>query len=133
MSSPRMARISDSPSFSKSRPSNNISPPTMRPGGATSLMIESAVTDLPQPDSPTRLNVSPRSSVNETSSTDRTSPRLVEKNVFRLRTSRRPIHGKEYYKFQEKGFGRGWTRIFGNWMGGRRNEHEAHAHDQEKD
>src|SRR5215813_4216377 len=98
MSSPRMARISASPSFSKSRPSKNISPPTMRPGGETSRMIESAVTDLPQPDSPTRLNVSPRSSVNETSSTDRTSPRLVEKNVFRLRTSRRLISNKrEYY------------------------------------
>src|SRR5215467_7722795 len=97
MSSPRMARISASPSFSKSRPSKNISPPTTRPGGETSRMIESAVTDFPQPDSPTRLKVSPRSSVNETSSTERTSPRLVEKNVFRLRTSRRLISGKQEY------------------------------------
>src|SRR5262245_66325648 len=97
MSSPRMARISASPSFSKSRPSKITSPPTTRPGGETSLMIESAVTDLPQPDSPTRLKVSPRSSVNETSSTERTSPRLVEKNVFRLRTSRRLISNRQEY------------------------------------
>src|SRR5262252_492228 len=105
MSSPRMARISDSPSFSKLRPSKNTSPPTMRPGGETSRMIESAVTDLPQPDSPTRLNVSPRSSVNETSSTERASPRLVEKNVFRLRTSRRLIsNNQNTTDFKKKDF-----------------------------
>src|SRR5262245_34500898 len=92
-----MARISASLSFSNSRPSNKISPPTTRPCDAISRMIESAVTDLPQPDSPTRLRVSPRSSVNETSSTERTSPRLVEKNVFRLRTSRRLISNKQEY------------------------------------
>src|SRR5215470_9576341 len=92
-----MARIALSLSFSRSRPSNNISPPTIHPGELTSLMIESAVTDLPQPDSPTRLRVSPCSSVNETSSTERTSPRLVEKNVFRLRTSRKLISGKQEY------------------------------------
>src|SRR5262245_9107699 len=95
MSSPRMARISDSLNFSKSRPSKNISPPATRPGGATSLITESAVTDLPQPDSPTRLKVSPCSSLNETSSTERTSPRLVEKYVFRLRTSRRLISNEQ--------------------------------------
>src|SRR5262249_22703836 len=90
-----MERIAPSLSVSKSRPSKRISPPTMRPGDATSLIIESAVTDLPQPDSPTRLSVSPCSSVNETSSTERASPRLVEKNVFRLRTSRRLIPDKQ--------------------------------------
>src|SRR5262245_48581482 len=90
-----MARILASPSFSKLRSSKIISPPTMRPGGETSLIIESAVTDLPQPDSPTKLNVSPRSSVNEMSSTERISPLLVEKKVFRLRTSRRLISAKQ--------------------------------------
>src|SRR5262245_45382418 len=105
MSSPRMARISASPRFSTSRSSKNIPPPTYRPCGVTSRIIESAVTDLPQPDSPTRLNVSPRSSVKETSSTERTSPRLVEKNVFRLRTSRRVISSdQEYYNKRHRSF-----------------------------
>jgi hypothetical protein len=37
-----------------------ISPSTMRPAGAaTSRITESALTDLPQPDSPTRATVSP--------------------------------------------------------------------------
>src|SRR5215510_15181100 len=105
-----MARISDPLSFSKSRPSKNTSPPTMRPGGETSRKIESAVTDLPQPDSPTRLNVSPRSSVNETSSTERASPRLVEKKVFRLRTSRRLISNKQEY-YNE----RHWSLALCHW------------------
>src|SRR5262245_9479034 len=37
-----------------------IRPLAMRPGGWTSRMIDSAVTDLPLPDSPTRPSVSPR-------------------------------------------------------------------------
>ena len=37
-----------------------ISPPTMRPGGATICRIERAVIDLPQPDSPTTQSVLPR-------------------------------------------------------------------------
>ena len=41
-------------------PSKRIAPPTMRPGGVgTSRMIDSAVTLLPQPDSPTTPSVSP--------------------------------------------------------------------------
>ena len=44
-------------------------PPAMRPGGMTSRMIDSAVTDLPLPDSPTRPSVSPRPIANDTSST----------------------------------------------------------------
>ena len=38
-------------------------PPAIRPGGGTSRMSESAVTLLPQPDSPTSPSTSPRSSV----------------------------------------------------------------------
>ena len=43
----------------KSRPSKMMRPSATRPGGCTSRMIDSAVTDLPLPDSPTRHSVSP--------------------------------------------------------------------------
>ena len=46
-------------------------------------MIESAVTDLPQPDSPTMPSVLPVSTSNEMPSTARTSPSRVEKYVCR--------------------------------------------------
>ena len=50
----------------------------MRPGGsATRRMRESAVTLLPQPDSPTIASVSPRSSENDTPSTALTRPARV--------------------------------------------------------
>ena len=66
-----------------------IEPPTMRPGGSgTSRMIDSAVTLLPQPDSPTIASVSPRRTWNETSSTALNSPELVKKTVCRFFTSR---------------------------------------------
>ncbi len=42
-----------------SRPSSSIEPPTIRPGGGTSRTIESAVIDLPEPDSPTMPIASP--------------------------------------------------------------------------
>ena len=61
ISLPRMRSISGSLSSSRSRPSKRIAPPTMRPGGlATRRRIDSAVTLLPQPDSPTTPSVSPR-------------------------------------------------------------------------
>ena len=44
-------------------------PPAIRPGGCTSRMIDSAVTDLPLPDSPTRPSVSPARISKLTSST----------------------------------------------------------------
>ena len=50
-------------------------------------MIESAVTLLPLPDSPTIPNVSPASSENETPSTALTTPSWVLKCVLRLFTS----------------------------------------------
>ena len=52
-------------------------------------MIESAVTLLPEPDSPTMASVSPASTSNETSSTAVTGPRSVLKRVVRSRTWRR--------------------------------------------
>ncbi len=42
-------------------------------------MIDSAVMDLPQPDSPTTAKVSPRRSENETSSTALTTPDRVNR------------------------------------------------------
>ena len=51
---PRTRCISRSSSARRSRPSNRITlPASMRPGGRTRRRIESAVTLLPQPDSPT--------------------------------------------------------------------------------
>src|SRR5687768_10087799 len=60
----------------------------MRPGGCgTRPMIESAVTLLPQPDSPTMPRVRPRSRRRSTPSTARTSPRSEAKCVRSSRTS----------------------------------------------
>ncbi len=54
MSLPRTWRISSSGSASRSRPSNRISPVGISAGGMSSRrMIDSDVTLLPQPDSPT--------------------------------------------------------------------------------
>jgi hypothetical protein len=60
ISLPRMLRISASLASRRSRPAKRMAPPTMRPGGdGTSRRIESAVTLLPQPLSPTTARVSP--------------------------------------------------------------------------
>ena len=57
---PRIARSSRSGSVSRSRPSNSTwLPASMRPGGRISRSTERAVTDFPQPLSPTTPNVSP--------------------------------------------------------------------------
>ena len=70
-------------------PSSVTEPPITRPGGSgTSRITDSAVTLLPQPDSPTIASVSPRRTVNETSSTARNSPEFVKNTVCRFFTSR---------------------------------------------
>src|SRR5688572_25215615 len=62
----------------------------MRPGGCGMRpMMDSAVTLLPQPDSPTMPRVRPFSSLRSTPSTARTSPRSEAKCVRRPVTSRR--------------------------------------------
>ncbi len=48
---------------------STIEPPSMRPGRSTICRIERAVTDLPEPDSPTTQSVLPRCSSKETPST----------------------------------------------------------------
>src|SRR3954447_3412880 len=53
-----------------------------------------AVTDLPQPDSPTMPSVSPASTSNETPSTARTTPSGVPKCVCRLSTSSNAIRSE---------------------------------------
>src|SRR6476659_8593085 len=87
ISLPRMFSSSDSLRPTSSRPSNITEPPTTFPGGCTMPMIELAVTDLPQPDSPTIPSVFPRSSSNEIPSTARTSPSRVLNTVRRSLTS----------------------------------------------
>src|SRR3990170_2766789 len=60
------------------------------PGGdGISFMMLSAVTDLPQPDSPTTPRVSPFSMYRSTPSTARTMPSSVKKYVLRFLTSNR--------------------------------------------
>src|SRR5215813_370521 len=82
MALPRTSRICSSERASRSRPSNSSLPATMRPGGdAMSLRMESEVTLLPQPDSPTTASVSPTDTENETPSTARTTPSRVKKCV----------------------------------------------------
>src|SRR5437660_8038266 len=88
--SPRRIRMRLSGSRSRSTPSNSTSPASMRPGGCgTRRMIESAVTLLPQPDSPTMPSVRPRARLKSTPSTARTSPCSPSNEVRSPRTSSR--------------------------------------------
>ena len=61
ISLPRMARISRSDSFSRSLPSKRMLPAILPGGSGISRRMDMAVTDLPQPDSPTIASVSPAS------------------------------------------------------------------------
>ncbi len=63
------------------------SPASIRPGLATSRMIDRLVTLLPQPDSPTRPMISPRSTWKSMPSTARTTPSRVWNDVRRPLTS----------------------------------------------
>ena len=58
-SRPRRSRMSFSGSVSRSVPSNSTVPVTLFPRRGSSRMMASEVTDLPQPDSPTRPTVWP--------------------------------------------------------------------------
>ena len=67
---PRIARMPASSSLSRSRPSKITSPLSMRPGGfGIRRRIDSAVTLLPDPLSPTIATVSPAATSNESAST----------------------------------------------------------------
>src|SRR6476620_11404285 len=85
---PRTARMPGSSSFNRSTPSNRISPLSIRPGGfGIRRSTDSAVTLLPEPDSPTIASVSPGSRWNDTPSTAVTVPRSVRNRVVRFLTS----------------------------------------------
>src|SRR5439155_20720750 len=78
----RISRISAGPSGTRSRSCHRMRPAVIRPGGiAISFNVDSAVTVLPQPDSPTTPNVSPRATVRSTPSTARTVPSSVWNSV----------------------------------------------------
>ncbi len=90
MSLPRTWRISSSESASRSRPSKRISPVGISAGGMSCRrMIDSEVTLLPQPDSPTSPRVSPARIEKLIPSTARTTPSMTWKYVRRSRTSSR--------------------------------------------
>ncbi|KAG1387040.1 hypothetical protein G6F59_016583 [Rhizopus arrhizus] len=80
---PRMARMDFSGRASRSRPSNSMRPPATRPGARSRRMMDSDVTLLPQPDSPTRPSVSPRRRSNESLSTATTGGSSPSKQVVR--------------------------------------------------
>jgi hypothetical protein len=72
---PRIRRNPASSSASMSSPSNRMRPPSTRAGGSGSRRIaESAVTLLPQPDSPTSPSVSPGAIAKDTSSSTGAPP-----------------------------------------------------------
>ena len=60
MRPPRIARMRDSGRPNTSTPSTSRRPATMRPLSGSRRISASAVMLLPQPDSPTSANVSPR-------------------------------------------------------------------------
>jgi hypothetical protein len=78
MRAPRIERMSFSSIVTRLFPSNWISlPGSIRPGGRTRRRRESAVTDLPHPDSPTSPTVSPDPISKLTPSTARATPPSV--------------------------------------------------------
>src|SRR5438552_3496886 len=71
---PRSSRIAGGGSESRSTPSKRIWPPATRPARGRRPMMDSAVTLLPQPDSPTRPSVPPEASDRLIPSTAANSP-----------------------------------------------------------
>src|SRR5882757_2397147 len=91
MSLPRMLRISRSESCKSSLPWKRIEPAILPGGCGMSCRIDIAVTDLPQPLSPTTASVSPSLIWNDTPSTARLTPSGVRKCTCRSSTSSRAI------------------------------------------
>ena len=95
ISRPRTLRISSPRGLSLARstwlPScrvSTIEPPSIVPGLSTICRIERAVTDLPEPLSPTTQSVLPRLSLKETPSTALNTPVRVLNEVWRSSTLR---------------------------------------------
>ena len=96
MPGPRMPCMRDCERVVSSVPSNRMEPPAMRAGGRGSRpMMVSAVTLLPEPDSPTMPRISPGSRLKEMSSTAVISPRWVWKAVVRFWTSSNGIRRRD--------------------------------------
>ena len=83
---PRNSRICRLEYFTMSSPLNNIWPSVILPGSTSMRIIEYAVTLLPLPDSPTMPNTLPRSRLNDTPLTARTSPDETANDVCRFFT-----------------------------------------------
>src|SRR5258707_12830668 len=66
-----------------------MSPLTIRPGGSITWRMARAVTDFPQPDSPTMHSVLPRGMLKLTPLTALTTPSCVKKCACKSLTSRR--------------------------------------------
>jgi hypothetical protein len=81
---PRSLRICGSGSCTKSLPNSAIEPDSIFADEDNSRMIDSDVTLFPDPLSPTMPSVRPASTRNEMSSTARTTPSSVWKNVRRF-------------------------------------------------
>src|SRR5947208_1412867 len=86
-----MSRMARSSSLSRSTPSKRMLPLILPGGSGIRLKTELAVTDLPQPLSPTIATVSPASTVKETPSTARFTPSGLRKCVCRFSISSRAI------------------------------------------
>jgi hypothetical protein len=86
MSLPRISRISSSGAVNSSRPRKRMWPEGCEAlGYGNSFRIDNALTDFPEPDSPTSATHSPRRIENETRSTASVLPNATE----RSRTSSR--------------------------------------------
>ena len=88
ISLPRMLRISTSERSSRFLPLKRMAPAILPGGSGIRRRMDMAVTDLPQPLSPTTARVSPASTWKETPSTARLIPSGVRKWVCRFSTSR---------------------------------------------
>src|SRR5499433_1998222 len=88
MRAPRTWRMASASLASRSSPSRSTWPAAIRPGGGTRRMMESDVTLLPQPLSPTRPSTSPRSMAKLMPSTARSTPWLVANCVSSPSTER---------------------------------------------
>jgi hypothetical protein len=88
ISLPRTPRRCSSVIVSRSLPFHKISPSATSRVGCRPR-IDMAVTDFPEPDSPTMASTSPRATSNDTPSTARTKPSSVEKPARRSRIDSR--------------------------------------------
>ncbi len=87
---PRISRISAGEAASRSLPSNRMPPDATRALIGSSRITEKAVTDLPQPDSPTSASVSPGSIAKLASRTATWPGKAIDRLSTASRLMRRP-------------------------------------------